>query len=412
MRRTNPVVLAGLVAVALAPSSAAAQVEYSGEVRVRSVWEHDLVIPDSDVATLLRSRFMIRALASERAGAVLQLQDARVLGEETSTLADGSADQIDLHQAYAWWSGRAGEQDYLVRAGRQEVIIDNERLIGAVGWSNTGRSFDGARLDVSADGSDWSGSLFAATVAERGRNAPGFDPTDPRSGDHALFAASISGPKIHGLVAHDPNATQGGATDVDRTTLSGRWGDDVGAATVGIEAAYQFGSRMLVDPQDISAWFFGARAGLTDLPEPLASLTAGVDVLSGDDDLTDDSYGAFNTLYATNHKWYGLMDLFLDPVGRTGDRGLIDALVTVALSGERLPLTATIHRFMFAEGRAVAGRSIGWELDVTAPFTVAEAARLLVGYGVFRAGGDAAAAGLGPDGEVRHWGFVQMSVGF
>ena len=53
---------------------------------------------------------------------------------------------------------------------------------------------------------------------------------------------------------------------------------------------------------DVRAWFGGARLvrqGSGRVP----TLTVGADWLSGDDDPADATYRAFNTLYATNHKW-------------------------------------------------------------------------------------------------------------
>ena len=39
---------------------------------------------------------------------------------------------------------------------------------------------------------------------------------------------------------------------------------------------------------------------------------------------TDKKYNVFNTLYATNHKYYGFMDYFIDIPRHTYGLGLID----------------------------------------------------------------------------------------
>jgi len=53
-------------------------------------------------------------------------------------------------------------------------------------------------------------------------------------------------------------------------------------------------------------------------------LSAGVDYLSGDDGEDETKYKVFNTLYATNHKFYGFMDYFLNLPVHTYGKGLMD----------------------------------------------------------------------------------------
>ncbi len=53
------------------------------------------------------------------------------------------------------------------------------------------------------------------------------------------------------------------------------------------------------------------------------TIGVGIDYLSGDDG-TDDDYNVFNTLYATNHKYYGFMDYFINLPNDTYGKGLMD----------------------------------------------------------------------------------------
>jgi hypothetical protein len=62
----------------------------------------------------------------------VQLQDSRQFGEETSTLADGSADNIDFHQADLKLDQLSSARLSLT-LGRQELAYVGQRLIGAVG---------------------------------------------------------------------------------------------------------------------------------------------------------------------------------------------------------------------------------------------------------------------------------------
>src|SRR5947209_3086601 len=55
------------------------------------------------------------------------------------------SDSIDLHQGYVTL-GNHKEFPLSLKVGRQELIYGEERLIGAFGWNNIGRSFDAAKV--------------------------------------------------------------------------------------------------------------------------------------------------------------------------------------------------------------------------------------------------------------------------
>lgn len=385
----------------------------SGELRLRTEALRTPVGDEWDSFTLQRARLGLGVAISPRARLFVQLQDARVFGEETST-ADGSADALDLHQGWLELTGTVGAQPLAFRAGRQEIILGNERLVGAVGWSNTGRSFDAARLTLGPT-TAVHGGLMLATIREGGTR---FGEAG-RDGDHWFSGVFVGGPagEVYGL--YDNSARYGVYRDVDRATVGLRLQSPTARQLFGsVEAAYQFGSQDLpiataVQQQDIRAAFAGLRAGVTTGLPAVPSLGIGLDYLSGDGNVRDDDYRAFNTLYATNHKFYGYMDLFLDPAARTGGRGLVDAIGSTRAGLGRIgTVDIDLHHFRLAEQGELDSSVLGWELDLTYPFRVAEVARFTVGYSLFRNGAAAPAINLGADGRVWHWGFVQASLQF
>lgn len=421
MNRT--LALPALLAAALvSPTTLAAQAaptapvvpQWVGEVRVRTEMDRRTADTAADHATLLRTRLGVRVPVSPRVLLFAQLQDARAFGEEENTLTDASADRLDLHQGWIQLADTVAGLAAELRVGRQEMAFGDERLVGAVGWSNTGRAFDAARLRVGAL------KLWAADLRERDRLLP--VGTDPRrntgaEGDHLFLGAYLDARPGDLYLLHDRNAAEGPAAGIDRTTAGGRV-ELRGTAGPWLEgeAAYQFGRRERVGPaereQDVRAWMAVGRAGWRPAHAPLRNAWAGVDWLSGDDDPADGTYGAFHTLYGTNHKFYGLMDLFLDPAAQTGGRGLVDAQAgaTLALS-DRHALEVAVHRFALAR-RAAEGRALGWEADLTLPFPLAPGMRGLAGYSLFRTGEAAPAAGLPESGRTLHWGYLQLQVAF
>jgi hypothetical protein len=347
---------------------------------------------------------------------LLQVQDARTMGEEANTL-DGSAERLDMHQAWLQYRFDAGRYGIGIRAGRQEIALGNERLVGAVGWSNIGRSFDGVRIMAGPGHDSWKLNVFATTIRERGRRFTGGQPERP---DH-LFGGSylVAGPADL-YVLHDREDAFRTYTGVNRTTLGTRLHGSVGGGVTGsLEAAGQLGSQRRIDllqpvPQDIRAYMVGVRVARETPLFLVPRIGVGADWLSGDEDPGDATYRAFQTLYATNHRYYGYLDLFLDPAARTADRGLINGIASarVALPRE-LSLDIDGHGFwLHREFASAPDRFLGWELDLTLPIRIGQGQELQLGYSLFRNGSAAPLIGLGASGLTWHWAHIQASFAF
>ena len=440
-RRVLPALLLLLFApAALLAQTQSEQIRLLGEVRVRGEVERPADFDTTDAFTLLRSRLGLEARLSPRALVFLQLQDSRTFGEEGST-TDASADRFDLHQGYLQYGSDSGSWAWAARVGRQEIALGNERLIGAVGWSNTGRSFDAARVSIgprpraarhaprararmrsapaAATAPAWSLTAFAANIQERGRRLTG---TTPPDSDHLLFGAFLDAAPFEAFAFHDASAHYRQFRDVDRSTLGARVATTAGAGiAASVEGAWQLGSQLntlTAGPapiaQDIEAFLLGGRLGYLAPMSTLRRIGVGVDLLSGDDDPDNDTYRAFNTMYATNHKFYGYIDLFLDPAARTLNRGLVDAMASLTLGLPRAPVLEVdahgfwLHRDLLSSD----DRLIGWELDFTIPVRLGPGQQLHLGYSAFRNGPAAPLIGLGAERDMWHWAYLQASFAF
>ncbi len=427
MKRTSLAV--ALLAAAVAPAGAqtspgSSPITFFGEARTRSEWDHPVSATPTDAFTYLRSRFGARIDAAPGARIVLQLQDSRVLGAEgSSSPAAAAADVFDLHQGYLELTGSLGGLGSTVRAGRQEIGLGNERLVGPVGWSNVGRSFDGVRWLVSrksAEGADqWAASAMAAVIEERGRH---FGATTTPSSDHsvgALYARrNWSAAALDATILYDGGAQYRSYANANRTTVDARLFAPhlVDLVRVELEGAYQAGSQHFVAPtgaetrQTVGAWLAGARIGTPNIDGRRATATLGLDVVSGDAAPGDGRYSAFSTMFATNHPFYGLMDLIGDPATTTKDRGLVDAFASgTRVLSSNVAMKGEVHDFRLAEG---SNRSLGWEGDLALPIRVNPAATVEAGYSIFRASSGANTIGLGARGATAQWAYLQLTVGF
>jgi hypothetical protein len=396
------ILFASIVAIGVCPSSGRTQASptfaFDGQLRLRSEWDGRAVGTGDDAATLSRIRVGARATLGDWLRVYVQVQDARAWGTEANTLTDASADFFDMHQGFA----ELGTDALRVRLGRQEVALGDQRLIGSVGWSNTGRAFDGGRLLGETSGVGW--TVFWMNVAERDLLLPvGLQPQGNQgvSDDGWLIGGFVSG-KIGSATAELTAVVDKDAVTDESYTVNLRAHGRTGSMMYEAAGAYQFGP-------DRSAFFASGKVGAA---VGRGTIAAQLDYLSGDDDLTDSDIKAFNTLYATNHKFYGIMDYVLNPPGQLDQAGLVDAIVrgSVTLPGNK-SARVDLHRFWMAVERS-GEQALGTELDVIGNWSFHTYAGLQLGGGVFLPEPLATqllpAFGLGDD--PTYWGFVQLTL--
>ncbi len=407
-----------LLLLVAAPASLVAQqavvpITISGEVRVRTEVDGRSPAVSADMVSLLRSRLGVAVAPSERVRAVVRLSDSRAFGEEQHTLFDASADRLDLQEGFIEWTAKAGTR---LRVGRQELAYGDERLIGTVGWANVTRSFDAVQVRVPFR--RWTIDGFGATLREF--DAVGATGADPRANeglarDQSLFGAWATDGKHDIFVIVETRVAGSGLNNVFRRTLGGHATATVGGFALDATAAFQFGTAAGSGERnrDIHASLVSgsvARQFAGSL-KPRVALQA--DLLSGDKDPLDDRYGAFNTLYATNHKFYGFMDLILDPVSQLAQRGLTDVALRGTLRPRAWQLALDLHRFGLREKRpGTTGRALGTEIDATLGRVLAKGLGLSTGASIFSPAGAATQSGIGLGDETLWWGFVQLTTSF
>jgi len=387
------------------------RVTWSGEVRVRSEVDARTSGAATDHATLLRTRLGALATLAPTTRAFIQVSDSRAFGEEQHTLTDASADRFDLHQGYLEWSPGAVR----VRAGRQELAFADERLIGPVGWANVSRAFDGVRVTWTRPRGTV--DLFGAVLDERAALlATGLDPRQNSlaASDRAVVGAWATSKSFDLFLILDRNATEGAVSEINRATFGGYVRRTLGALSARGTFAWQAGRQLAANGQrqDLAAFLASAAAtyGFRGALKPAIGIQ--LDYLSGDDSPGDRRYRAFNTLYATNHPFYGLMDLFLSFPGQTGGLGFVDLMARGSATPRAWTLRADLHQFRLAETGPTGSRTIGVELDLTAARRVTRGFDIQLGYSRFSPGaaGEVPPIGLGLDR--LHWGYLQGTMQF
>jgi hypothetical protein len=414
--------VAGLVAAPAIATAASLdmglQLRYRGEVDMRDFDEDT----SEDIVNSQRTRLNAK-VDHERYHAFLQIQDVRVWGEEEDTLTDASADGLDMHQAFFKVDDVFGS-GIGVQVGRQEINFADERLVGAVDWTQNARSLDGFVLSKAFGDS---GVIIPFLLQLNEEDAIGFsgdlrqaNPNVDEGEDQDMWAAGF-----HSVwnVAED-NTIQphvyflrDGMTNLNLYTLGFYYDGKAGDITYDFTADWQTGDMGDID---ISAYLVAANVGFQSGP---LKVGLGVDYLSGDDDTSDDDVESFNTLLATNHKFYGYMDYFTSFGSASDDvrgLGLIDYHAKAWYTfGGSTKAGVGAHYFTTAEddeARLDGEDTLGTELDFGFK-TKSGPLDIYAGYSVFFQDEAMEARFHGTTGadnndDIAHWAFVMASINF
>ncbi len=246
-------------------------------------------------------------------------RDSHSLGDERAV---SETDAFDLHQAFV----RIGDLSAFplqAQVGRLELLYGDERYVGISDWSNTGRSFDAARLRFEQEGIRVD-ALGGRQVVPRDRHFNRVNDYDWITGIYAssrrwtefqdteMFAFSRS------VANGSPTAftpSLGGPTARDVVTVGTRWKSvpgKLGPWDYTFEGAAQFGSLNAVGGRLEHRGYAVNASGGYSWSKAWATprLGVGYDFGSGDGDPTDGENHTVELLYGTNHKLYGLADLF------------------------------------------------------------------------------------------------------
>ncbi|MBD3332592.1 hypothetical protein GF356_07060 [candidate division GN15 bacterium] len=406
-----------LTGLAVPAAIAETEIDLGGELRFRAEVDRRAFDKHADVAGYfdLRSRLSVDALVDSNARAFLQFQDSRRLGMQNSdgsyvsgTLSGGS--NVDVHQAYIEIL-EYGDNGIGLKAGRFEIALGNQRVFGTVGWSNTGRSWEGIRLN-------WQGRQFdvrAYGLIRRELNR------EFENRDFVVIGLASAQPQLGSelfafLEENRDRPAGAGIPKVDslkRASVGGYIKQDIGPFTVESNLVYQFGSQLVYDgsffEQDISAFLVTAELSTVIDKRHNIALAAGVDYASGDDDPADGTYNAYNNLYYTGHKFRGHMDYFLS----SQPEGLVD--LVFRFNGEFIQgwkVGAHLHHFIAASDyvgqNGELTNKIGSELDVFGSTRKVKGAYVSLGGSAFLPSEEFAGEGA----EVGLWGYWLVTVTF
>ncbi|MBI5886745.1 MAG: alginate export family protein [Deltaproteobacteria bacterium] len=450
---------------ALPTTATASEVTLGGQYRLRGEQRNNADFNDSvnDHTDFWgqRVRLTANAKATDDTSVKITLQDTRNWGTVNTVANTGVAgsltdtgNTLDLHESYVNLDKLFGAPVSL-RAGRQELSYGDERLVGSLGWSNNGRSFDALKLVATTELVNV--DLFTAKTNDTNVTAKDQD-------FHGLYVTVKAVPNntvdLYVLSLRDnagaaalvtnntTNATITGTGGFSKTQVLNTYGLRVKGGLMGIdytaEFANQTGSMQTekLATSTTTRYKIGARAyaikgGYTLTAPVKIRVGAEYDYASGDKDSTDNKIGTFSNLFPTHHAHLGYMDmqnwrnvkaLSLNvKADVTSELSLYAAYWNFKLAQKKDAWytgganNATQTGTLRAANANNTNSDIGSEYDLVANYKYNSAVNVELGYGQFKAGKFAkdningiAATGTTSAGKSGNstWTYLQLTANF
>ena len=411
--------------LALAVNTAIAQdFTLSGEIRPRTEFRHGFkTVPatDADYALFTNQRSRLNFdYKSDLVKVFISLQDIRTWGN-TKQLVNNAGEYTAIHQAWAEFKLFGNVS---AKLGRQEIILDNHRILGNVGWAQQARSHDAAMFNYGSDN-----FTVKTALAFNQEGEPNFGTDYSLAGSYKAMqliwmnykaeSFNISGlflnngqqnPQIAGDKRTIYSQISGLRAEFSKEKLSAN-------ANVYLQSGKLPTANTLYDFINVSGSLLGGELGYKVSPK--FSILAGYEQMSGNDELNLDpeNYKSFTPYYGTNHKFNGLMDYFY--VGNhINSVGLKDVYFTASGNfSEKFKASATFHVFDShadiedpnSPGNAYDG-NIGSELDLVFNYKLNDMVGVAGGYSQYFTNEGTVALKGGDADETSNWAWIMITI--
>lgn len=382
------------------------QFKLSGEFRPRTELSHgykSLASPDQDASLFTSQRTRLNFdYKNEWIKTMLVLQDVRTWGNQPQLVANEDK-ATSIHQA---WAEIVLTKDLFLKAGRMELVYDDHRIFGSVGWAQQARSHDLFLLKYEGnvklhfgiahnENNNIKNGIYDGPNAYKAMQFLWYNNTGEKLGMSLLFLNN-------GVPYMDADKEKIRYSQ----TIGGRFTYKNSGFKLGTNIYYQGGKHK--SDKDISALNLGIDASYKVSPN--FTLIGGFEHLSGTSYDEKEDYKSFTPFYGTNHKFNGFMDYFY--VGNhVGSVGLNDIYLKAKYAKNKFSVGADLHFFSAAADiSATADKALGTELDLYCGYKHNKA--VTFSAGLSNMFGTKAMEELrgGDKGENSYWGYFMITV--
>ncbi len=383
------------------PMESTAQFTMSGEIRPRFEYRHgykSLADSAQDHAAFVDQRTRLNfAYKEEGYKFKIVVQDVRVWGSQPQLASKDGLTAI--HEA---WATVIFTKKLSFKFGRQEIILDDHRIFGNVGWAQQARSHDAGIFLLQR------GKLKGQLGLAYNQDAAGLSGTSAGNGSYKAFQYlwfhNDFTDNLGVSILFLNNGKQANLMDTSGNVLSATdnysqtYGSRISYKKEKIAAHLVYYGQAGVEGDVVNTRISASMAGF-DFAYKLSSkltTTIGFERQSGNSQTdTTKAYSevnhAFNPFYGTNHKFNGFMDYFY--VGNhIGSVGLLDIFFKFKYSPEKYFVGVDIHMFSAAANvrdevefantgnYETMNSSLGAEIDITCGFELSKGVKLKAGY--------------------------------
>lgn len=389
---------------------ASAQFSLSGEFRPRTEISHGfatLAAENQDASTFTSQRTRLNfGFSNEFIRTGIVLQDVRYWGSQRQ-LVENQDLAASIHQG---WAEILFSPSVSLKAGRQELVYDDHRIFGNVGWAQQARSHDLALLKYEKDVKLHFGIAHNENTNRRNNLYDQPDPSAYKDMQFIWFNKTWEKESLSLLFLNNgiPVLTNGSQENRYSQTMGGRFTMNPNQVNIAANLYYQGGKD--VTNRDISAFNFLLEVSAK--MNPTATATLGMEILSGTDSDETSKNNSFNPLYGTNHKFNGFMDYFY--VG--------NHLNSVGLNNYYFKWDCSrfknvqwnLHLHYFSANAKLPGDAnayFGTEADFDLTYTVNPFAKITAGYSHMFAGENMEL--IKPNGSYKatqNWAYLMLSI--
>ncbi|HPE83543.1 MAG TPA: alginate export family protein [Aequorivita sp.] len=389
------------------------QLTIDAELRPRFEYRHGYktLFPDgADPAAFVSQRTRLNfGYKTKQIQFYLSPQDIRVWGD-VPQLNSADENGFSLHQA---WADVLLISDLSLKIGRQEIIYDDQRFFGNVGWAQQGRSHDAAIVKYEPS---FMKLHFGAAYNQDGEALTGNILTTNTYKSLQYIWLHKNWEKLSASFLFLNNGLQY-IDEIDETKNGTRYSQTAGIHLKAKVDKFNFASNLYyqlgndVANNDLNAYLLSLEANYSALENLMIGL--GGELQSGND------YGApangknkaFTPLYGTNHKFNGLMDYFY--VGNhTNNVGLVDFYGNVKYAfNKKSNVHLALHQFFAAaEINDEASKDLGFEVDLVASYELSEFVGVQAGYSHFFEQPGTEIVKNNYDGNTNNWAWAMLTI--
>lgn len=390
------------------------------QLRPRAEYRNGSINPrmgSDDAAAFINNRSRLSlGYTTEGMSMGLSIQNAGVWGQDPQV---SKSPNLGIHEAWAQLNSQNG---FFVKIGRQTLVYDDERLLGALDWNTAGRSHDVLKTGFENKSHKIHLALAYNQNAEHINGGSYYNSTGQPyktmqtlwyqyNGFSQVFKPSFLFMNL-GLENGNPITR---VSELAYMQTFGTYLSSTNSNGLGLNLSAYFQTGTTRSNETISAWMISAK-GSYAINKQLA-LTVGSDRLSGEETANNNtSYNAFNPLYGTHHKFYGAMDYFYaSSFAGNLNPGLWDNYLGISYKpAKNLSVSATYHYFAITadiadSNNSLYNKGLGSEIDLQLDWVLRKDVRLSCGYSSFFGTGTMDRMKGGDHTSWQDWGWISIN---